>query len=189
MKHLFAAPLLIAMAWTSSAFGAAEPADTPFKAGVATKVITPTEPMWMAGYSNRNKPSDGKVHDLHVKGLALEDPAGGKLVLLTTDLLGLPRELSEAVATEVRKQTGLERDRLMLTVSHTHCGPVIAGGNIDMYDLTPAERKARFADRAALAGSRRRRERRALGHANPANHRRRKALRRHCRGAERKPGG
>jgi Neutral/alkaline non-lysosomal ceramidase, N-terminal len=130
----------------------AEPEDKPYKAGVATKVITPAEPMWMAGYGNRNKPAEGKVHDLHVKALALEDPAGGKLVLLTSDLVGLPRALSEAVATEVRKQTGLERDRLMLTVSHTHCGPVIAGGEMDMYDLTPAERKKVDAYAAQLKG-------------------------------------
>ena len=41
-----------------------------FKAGVASKVITPTEPMWMAGYASRNKPGEGKRHDLYVKALA-----------------------------------------------------------------------------------------------------------------------
>src|SRR5438093_13387183 len=101
---------------------AAEPA--PYKAGVATKIITPSEPMWMAGYGNRTKPAEGKVHDLFVKALALEDPAGGKLVLLTSDLVGIPRELSEQVAADVQRRTGLPRERLMLTCSHTHCGPV-----------------------------------------------------------------
>jgi hypothetical protein len=117
---------------------AAEPDRSIFKAGVASKVITPTEPMWMAGYANRTKPAEGKVHDLFVKALALEDTAGGRLVLLTSDLVGLPRDLTEAVAREVRRKTGLSRDRLMLTVSHTHCGPVISGSLIDMYDM-PAE--------------------------------------------------
>src|SRR5271156_5039884 len=137
-KNVFPVACLVLL---GSLLQAAAADDRPFKAGVATKVITPAEPMWMAGYSNRNKPSEGKVHDLYVKVLALEAPTGNKLVLLTSDLLGLPRELSEAVAAEVRKQTGLGHDRLMLTVSHTHCGPVIAGGAPDMYDLTPAERK------------------------------------------------
>jgi hypothetical protein len=120
---------------------AAEPEDKPFKAGVATKIITPAEPMWMAGYGARNKPSEGKVHELHVKALALEDPAGTKLVLMTTDLVGIPRDLSEAVVAEVRKQTGLERDAIMLTVSHTHCGPVLANSLSDMYDMPPDQRK------------------------------------------------
>src|SRR5919201_4899598 len=85
-----------------------------FKAGVAVRAITPPGPMWMAGYANRTRPAEGKVHDLYVKVLALEDAAGGKLVLLTSDLVGLPRPLSEAVAGEVRRRTGLRRERLML---------------------------------------------------------------------------
>ena len=32
--------------------------------------------MWMAGYGSRNKPSEGAVHDLWAKALALQDPAG-----------------------------------------------------------------------------------------------------------------
>jgi neutral ceramidase len=113
---------------------AAEP-DGGWKAGVATRVITPAEPMWMAGYANRNKPAEGKLQDLYVKALALEDPAGGRLVLLTSDLVGLPRDVSEAVAAEVGKKIGLPRERLMLTCSHTHCGPVIRDNLAGMYEM------------------------------------------------------
>lgn len=118
--------------------------DVPFKAGVAVKVITPTEPLWMAGYANRTKPAEGKLHDLHVKALALEDSHGTKLVLLTSDLLGLPRHLSDAVAEDVRRRTGLPRERLLLTSSHTHCGPVLAESLQDMYPLT-ADQPAKIA--------------------------------------------
>jgi hypothetical protein len=110
-----------------------------WKAGVAVQVITPSEPMWMAGYGNRDKPAEGKLQDLYVKALALEDPAGGRLVLLTSDLVGIPRELSEAVATEAHKRTGLTRERLLLTVSHTHCGPVLHNSLRDMYDMPASE--------------------------------------------------
>jgi hypothetical protein len=110
-----------------------------FRAGVASRVITPAGPMWMAGYGNRNHPAEGKVHDLHVKALALEDAAGGKLVLLTSDLVGLPRGVSEAVAEDVRQRTGLPRERLMHTCSHTHCGPVLRGSLTDMYNMSPEE--------------------------------------------------
>src|SRR5262245_53761081 len=95
------------------------------RAGVATQVSTPGEPMWMAGYASRNKPAEGKLHDLYVKALALEDAGGGRLVLLTSDLVGIPRELSDQVAAEVERRTRLPRERLMLTCSHTHCGPVL----------------------------------------------------------------
>src|SRR5207245_3405223 len=116
---------------------AAEPHE--FKAGVASQVITPAGPHWMSGYASRNKPASTKIHDLRVKALALEDPAGGKLVILTSDLVGIPRGLSVAVAEEVHKQTGLPRDRLMLTCSHTHCGPVVRDNLADMYEMPPEE--------------------------------------------------
>jgi neutral ceramidase len=120
-----------------------------FKAGVASKVITPTEPMWMSGYAGRTKPATEKAHDLYIKVLALEDAAGGRLVLLTSDLVGVPRELTDAVATAVKRQTGLPRDRLMITVSHTHCGPVIRDRLEDMYDMPPefAKKIAPYTDR------------------------------------------
>jgi len=116
---------------------AAEPAG--WKAGVAVRVITPQEPMWLAGYGNRNKPSDGKLTELYVKALALEDPDGRRFVLLTSDLVGIPRGLGENVAAEVSKRHGLPREQLLLTCSHTHSGPVLAGSLADMYDMPPEE--------------------------------------------------
>jgi putative membrane-bound dehydrogenase-like protein len=114
-------------------------ADPAYKAGVATAVITPEKPMWMAGYAARNKPSEGTRHDLHAKALCLEDAAGKRLVLVTADLIGIPRYLSDEVSAEAAKQFGLNRDQLMLTASHTHCGPVLRENLIDMYGLTPEE--------------------------------------------------
>ncbi len=137
-RQVFA--LGLAFALLSFAHGA-KAEEAKFKAGVAVKVITPQEPMWMAGYSARNKPAEGKLQDLYVKALALEDQTGRKLVLVTSDLLGFPRELSEAVAADVKQRTGLARERLMLTVSHTHCGPVLRGSLSDMYELSPAQLK------------------------------------------------
>ncbi len=96
-----------------------------WKAGLAKVVITPEKPIWMSGYANRNKPSEGKVHDLYAKALALEDPAGKRMVLVTTDLIGFSRSLAEQVSAGVKKNSGLPRERLLLTSSHTHTGPVI----------------------------------------------------------------
>ena len=110
-----------------------------FKAGVATRVITPSEPMWLAGYGSRNHPAEGKEQDLYVKAVALEDRAGHKLVLMTSDLVGIPRPLAEAVTAAVQRQTGLPRASLMLSVSHTHCGPVVRGSLNDMYNMPPEE--------------------------------------------------
>jgi hypothetical protein len=137
MRTCIVCSLLVA-ALAGPSVVAAEPE---WKAGVAVKVITPAELMWMAGYGHRNKPAEGKKQDLYVKALALEDADGGRLVLLTSDLVGIPRELSEAVSAEVTRRTKLPRERLMLTVSHTHCGPVLRNSLSDMYDMPADEAK------------------------------------------------
>ncbi len=63
-----------------------------WKAGLARVVITPEHSMWMAGYAARTKPSEGKVHDLYAKALALEDSQATRLVIVTADIIGFPRE-------------------------------------------------------------------------------------------------
>jgi neutral ceramidase len=113
----------------------AQPPDAPWKAGVATTVITPDGPIWMAGYAARDKPSEGKVHDLLAKALALEDAAGGRLVFVTTDLIGITRPIREAVAKQAQDKYGLPPTALALNASHTHCGPVVRSGGSVMYDL------------------------------------------------------
>lgn len=110
-----------------------------WKAGLAKVVITPEKSIWMSGYASRTKPSEGKVHDLYAKALALEDPSGGRMVVVTTDLIGFSRSVAEEVAQGVKKNSGLARERLLLTSSHTHTGPVIRESLITMYDLNPEQ--------------------------------------------------
>lgn len=112
----------------------------PRQAGVATTIITPPQPMWMAGYASRTKPAEGTLHELHAKALCLEDETGTAVILLTSDLIGLPKSMADKVAVAVSEQTGLPRERFMLTASHTHCGPVLRDNLMDMYDMSPGER-------------------------------------------------
>ena len=46
-----------------------------WKAGIAKAVVTPEKSVWLAGYGSKRSP-DGKLHDLWMKALALEDAAG-----------------------------------------------------------------------------------------------------------------
>ena len=94
---------LIALVCSLGFLAPVSAADAPalgYKAGAASKVITPAEPVWMAGYASRTKPAEGKIHDLYAKALCIEDAAGKRLVLVTTDLIGIPRTLGAAVAAE-----------------------------------------------------------------------------------------
>jgi hypothetical protein len=119
----------------SLAFACAAPAQTGWKAGVAQAVITPTDPIWMAGYGDRKSPSDGVLRDIYVKALALEAEAGRPSVIVTADLLGYPRDIADAVAARCEKQFGLTRDRLVLNASHTHSGPVVSRNAFPVFNL------------------------------------------------------
>lgn len=121
MKSLLGAALALVL------FGSVALAQKPksdWSAGVARIVITPDQPVWMAGYASRTKPSEGATHDLYAKALALRDSRGQRLVIVTTDMLGFPRAMGEAIAEGVAQKYRLPRASLVLTSSHTHTGPV-----------------------------------------------------------------
>jgi hypothetical protein len=94
-----------------------------WKAGAASAKITPEKSMWMAGYAGRTKPSEGVELDLFAKAFALTDHQGGRFVLVTLDLIGVPRNLRLAVAERAKKQHGIEPANLAINASHTHSGP------------------------------------------------------------------
>ena len=104
-----------------------------WKSGVATVIVTPGQSMWMAGYASRNKPSEGKVHDLFAKALALEDPAGNRIVFLTTDLISIPRDLREWLQEECVREYQLAHESLLMNASHTHCGPELRASKASLY--------------------------------------------------------
>lgn len=129
---------------TSSALVAASPPTTArvdWKAGVAKTVITPTEPIWLAGFGSRTRPSEGVRQDIYVRAAALQDPDGKTSVVTTFDLVAIEREFADEIARRVRERFGLTRDRLLLNVSHTHSAPVAGLVLMPMYDLNAAQRE------------------------------------------------
>ncbi len=116
-------------------FTATLAASADMKVGVGSVVITPDKPIWLSGYASRRAPSEGKVHDLFAKAMAFEDADGNRSVIVTTDLIGLTRDLSARTAALAEEQLGIPRERLMLTASHTHCGPALRENLGTMYAL------------------------------------------------------
>jgi hypothetical protein len=112
-----------------------------FQAGVARVRITPPQPFWMSGYAARTHPSEGLYQDLWAKALALRDDRGHQAVLVTTDLIGLPRAISDEVADRVRAQFKVERHQLVLGASHTHCGPAVRKNLAVLYDFSEEDRR------------------------------------------------
>src|SRR3954471_15613753 len=109
--------------------------ESAWKAGVARAVITPEKGVWLAGYGTK-RPPEGKLHDLWMKALALEDPAGQRVVLVTSDFQGVPKEMSDRVFEQLQKKYKLERKQVMFTFSHNHCGPRLG---LDLVDYYPVE--------------------------------------------------
>ena len=62
-----------------------------YKAGIGRIIITPEKPIYLSGYGEPQSPSEGVIHDLWAKALAIEDRKGARVVIVTTDLIGLPR--------------------------------------------------------------------------------------------------
>jgi neutral ceramidase len=102
-----------------------------WKAGAAAIDITPDGPVWMAGYASRNKPSEGVAQRIYAKALAIDDNANGRTVIVTLDLIGVPRELRDAVERRVQKQYGLSPESILLNASHTHSGPAPSSRGVD----------------------------------------------------------
>ncbi|GAB3163596.1 neutral/alkaline non-lysosomal ceramidase N-terminal domain-containing protein [Telluribacter humicola] len=113
-----------------------------WKVGVARRVITPKQSMWMAGFAVRNHPSEGTLHDLWAKALVLEDEEGKQAVLVTTDLLGIPKGISDRIRNRLYTDHKLSKAQIILNSSHTHSGPVLSDALFDIYPLD-AEQIAR----------------------------------------------
>ena len=110
-----------------------------YKAGVGRIIITPEKPIYMSGYAGRNHPSEGVLHDLWAKALAIEDRKGARVVIVSTDLIGLPRGIADVVAARVQKEYGIERAHLVLNSSHTHTGPLVQRNLEILFDLSPED--------------------------------------------------
>lgn len=110
-----------------------------YRAGVARVNITPRENLWLSGYASRTRPAEGALNELSAKALAVEDKKGRRIVIVTTDLIGLPRVMTDAVSARLQKQHGLERSQILFNSSHTHTGPVIRANLMTMYSLPPEQ--------------------------------------------------
>ena len=119
-----------------------------WKAGTAKADITPKKPIWMAGYGGRSKESEGVLHPLWAKALALEDANGKRAVIIGTDTLGMTASIYSTLKTRLQKEFNLGAEQIMLNASHTHTGPVLRGGLYDIYPLN-AERIKRIEEYSA----------------------------------------
>jgi hypothetical protein len=97
-----------------------------WKVGLARIKITPERPVFLSGYASRNKPFEKIENDLFAKAMVLEDGAGRRAVLVTTDIIGFPAAIAEAICAAVQKKLDLKREQILLNSSHIHTGPMLS---------------------------------------------------------------
>lgn len=94
-----------------------------FKAGAAAVVITPPQGAPLAGYYALRE-SQGVLDELHAKALVIEQD-GAKLALVTLDLITVTRPVTVAARKLIAEQTGIAPERVMISATHSHTGPVL----------------------------------------------------------------
>jgi hypothetical protein len=78
---------------------------------------------------------------LSAKALALQDKSGQSGLVITLDLVGIDRLLSQTICQSLEKEHGLRREQVLICCSHTHTGPVVAGNLRPLHylQLNPTE--------------------------------------------------
>jgi putative membrane-bound dehydrogenase-like protein len=128
VRIAFALALLALFSVTTSA---AEPA-LPYKAGVAKVDITPDHAIRLNGFGFRRAESEGVYDKIHARALAIDD-GKAPLVLIAVDVLGIPAEVYDELAKRLEKKAGLKKERLAITATHTHTGPMLTGANPTLF--------------------------------------------------------
>ncbi len=116
---------------------------TQFQVGVGRAKITPTEPMWMAGYASRTAPFQEVLMDIWAKTMVIQDREGERVVLISLDLVGIDDGLADELCQRLKVKHGLKRSQISIATSHTHSGPVVAKNlrAMHFYQLPDAEQK------------------------------------------------
>ena len=97
------------------------------KAGFGTADITPTPPVFLAGFGARNKPAEEVAEPLEARAVYLDD-GRTRLCLIVCDLLGMSHDISRPIREHVASALGLGMESVMIACTHTHHAPSAMAG-------------------------------------------------------------
>ena len=95
------------------------------RVGVAQIDITPPLGIPMAGYYHE-RGADGVLDPLFGKAMVIES-GDEKVALVTLDIISITREITDAARKAVESRTGIKGDHVMVSATHAHTGPELAG--------------------------------------------------------------
>lgn len=91
--------------------------------GVSRRKLTPEIPCQMAGFDARKSPAKDVHDDLHARALVLDD-GREQVALVSVEVIAVSAAFSASVRDAVEKTTGIPAKNVLLSATHTHCGPV-----------------------------------------------------------------
>jgi hypothetical protein len=92
------------------------------RAGAARCDITPDWPVMLGGFGQRTTPSTGVLHRIAAKALFLDD-GRTPILIVTADLICIPKALGAAVGGALSAALGLPLDQILVCASHSHSAP------------------------------------------------------------------
>jgi hypothetical protein len=103
----------------------AAPGEVELRAGAAAVNITPPLGVGMAGYYHK-RAAEAVHDDLFAKALVLE-AGDSRAAIVTLDLISTPLWLVEDARREIERDPGIPPGAVMISATHAHTGPVLAG--------------------------------------------------------------
>jgi neutral/alkaline ceramidase-like enzyme len=134
MQSLLCVGFALLTSWSSGQ-------DADWKIGLARVKITPQQPVFMAGYASRNKPYESVHDDLFAKVLVLEDNAGTRGVLVTSDVIGFSKEIADPLRQRIAEKAKTDASSVIISSSHTHTGPTLSLDPASRETKSPADRE------------------------------------------------
>lgn len=99
------------------------PNHSPLRAGAAQVDITPSDSAFLFGYPHVKRYSTGTHDPLLASAIYLESGTG-RALFIGNDLIWVPRNVSLAARARIADQTGLSREQVLISATHTHSGPL-----------------------------------------------------------------
>ncbi len=119
--------------------------------GFAKVDVTPTEPVRLSGYSNRETAFEGVDQPLYARAMAFRYDEGTVHVLVAVDSLGIAAPMTRRIHEQLKQRHGISRADFVLCNTHTHTAPYLleCATNLFAKPLSKAERaaSARYGDK------------------------------------------
>lgn len=99
------------------------PLEAGFRASCVKADITPDGPVWMHNFGKRQ--STGVLHPIYHRVVAMDD-GEVEFYLVSSELIGFSAAFYDAFCERLEKETGIQKEQLWWTFTHTHAGPSVA---------------------------------------------------------------